>query len=61
MTDDLSIIKKKGVKKLLQELGLNTASNVPAEVESLVKNILRAAADRTKKNHRKTVMPHDVA
>lgn len=54
-------IVKKQVHMKIRSLGLHTAGNVPEKLEELVMSILESAAERAKKNGRKTVMAYDIA
>jgi len=54
------LINKAGIRKRIQNNGLNTAGNAAARFDELLASIIDAACDRAKSNKRKTVMPQDI-
>jgi BMFP domain-containing protein YqiC len=57
---DVQYVVKKQVQELLKNLDMRTDSELVHEVNARVREMLTSAADRAKRNDRKTVRPHDL-
>ena len=55
-----SLIVQSKVREMFKELGMNTGSDAIEQLNKEVARIIKAAAERTKQNGRKTIKAADI-